>query len=71
MPININIKGSNEARFNISIELSETVLDLKKKIETAATSDPTPPESQLLIYSGRIMKDEDPLSTYKLADGHT
>lgn len=66
----VTIKCSNENRLSIDVEATEKVIDLKKKIESRL-SDPTPPESQRLIFSGRIMKDDDELSVYKIEESHT
>ncbi|KAF8938617.1 hypothetical protein EDD21DRAFT_401548 [Dissophora ornata] len=66
--ITINVKASNDQKYVISIAVSETVLDLKGMV--AAKCD-TPPERMRLIYSGRVLKDNDTLETYKITDGHT
>ncbi|KAH8115848.1 ubiquitin-domain-containing protein [Phellopilus nigrolimitatus] len=66
--IQINIKGPNELKVQISISLDSTVAELKEAI--AAKSD-VEAERQRLIYSGRVLKDDDPLSTYKIQTTHT
>jgi ubiquilin len=66
--IQINIKGPSELRLLVSITTDKTVLDLKKAV--AEKSD-VPAERQRLIYSGRVLKDEDILTTYKIANNHT
>ncbi|EJU02525.1 ubiquitin-domain-containing protein [Dacryopinax primogenitus] len=66
--ISINVKGPNELKLSISISLDKTVLDLKESIAECAD---VPAAQQRLIYSGRVLKDDDALSSYKLASGHT
>lgn len=69
--ISVNIKASNEKKLSISVDATtENVLALKQKIATELSNE-VEPSAQRLIYSGRIMKDEDLLSIYKLEDGHT
>ncbi|KIL71150.1 hypothetical protein M378DRAFT_65395 [Amanita muscaria Koide BX008] len=66
--ITINIKGPSELKLQITISTVKTVLELKQAI--AARSD-VPAERQRLIYSGRVLKDDDQLSTYKIQSSHT
>ncbi|KAI8851637.1 hypothetical protein BC829DRAFT_386511 [Chytridium lagenaria] len=69
--INVNIKCSNEAKVSVSLDASSTVLQLKEAIaaELEKTSSPSPPSTQRLIFAGRVLKDEEPISTYKIIDG--
>ncbi|KAG8775171.1 hypothetical protein FRC12_001627 [Ceratobasidium sp. 428] len=66
--VTLNIKGPSELKLSITIALSKTVLNLKQAI--AEKSDVSA-DRQRLIYSGRVLKDEDTLSTYKVQNGHT
>ncbi|KAI5998291.1 hypothetical protein EDD15DRAFT_314999 [Pisolithus albus] len=70
--IQINIKGPNELKLQISISTDKTVLELKQAI--AAKSD-VEADRQRLIYSGwmlgKVLKDEDLLSVYKIQSSHT
>ncbi|KAF8652549.1 hypothetical protein AX16_004361 [Volvariella volvacea WC 439] len=66
--IQINIKGPNELKLQISITTDKTVLELKQAI--AAKSD-VEAGRQRLIYSGRVLKDDDTLATYKIQASHT
>lgn len=66
--IQINIKGPSELKLQIEISTDKTVLDLKKAI--AEKSD-VPADRQRLIYSGRVLKDDDALTAYKIATTHT
>ena len=47
-----------------------TVLDLKNKL-SGDEYEKVPADRQRLIYSGRVMKNEEPLSTYKIKTGNT
>ncbi|KAI0776334.1 hypothetical protein BD413DRAFT_528502 [Trametes elegans] len=64
----INVKGPSELKLQISISTDKTVSELKQAI--AEKSD-VPADRQRLIYSGRVLKDEDALSAYKIQTGHT
>lgn len=66
--IQINVKGPSELKLQISITTDKSVLELKQAI--AEKSD-VGADRQRLIYSGRVLKDEDPLSTYKIQSSHT
>ncbi|KAI8980627.1 hypothetical protein BD414DRAFT_492803 [Trametes punicea] len=66
--ISINVKGPSELKLQITISTDKTVTELKQAI--AEKSD-VPADRQRLIYSGRVLKDEDALSTYKIQSGHT
>ncbi|OJT05628.1 Deubiquitination-protection protein dph1 [Trametes pubescens] len=66
--ISINVKGPSELKLQIAISTDKTVSELKQAI--AEKSD-VPADRQRLIYSGRVLKDEDALVTYKIQSGHT
>ncbi|KAN0073117.1 hypothetical protein V8E55_012257 [Tylopilus felleus] len=66
--IHINVKGPSELKIQISITTDKTVLDLKRDI--AEKSD-VEADRQRLIYAGRVLKDEDQLSVYKIQSSHT
>ena len=70
VPITFNIKSSNNAKYVFTLPLSITVLDLKNKLASSDYAD-LPPERQRLIYSGRVLKDPDTLSSYKIKEGNT
>ncbi len=70
--ISIKIKGSNEDAFSVTIEPTATILELKAKISAHFEStSPTPPDQQRLIFTGKVLKDQDTLENYKLNDGNT
>ncbi|KAG6840266.1 hypothetical protein C0991_007822 [Blastosporella zonata] len=66
--IQINVKGPRELKLQITITTDKSVKELKEAI--AAQSD-VEASRQRLIYSGRVLKDDDPLTTYKVQSGHT
>ncbi|KAF9975598.1 Ubiquilin-4 [Actinomortierella ambigua] len=65
--ISLNIRPSKGAAFTTSISTDSTVLQLKEKLATAEI----PASSIRLVYSGRVLRDEDQLSSYAIQDGHT
>jgi ubiquilin len=66
--IQINVKGPSELKLQITINTDKTVLELKQAIAEKAD---VPADRQRLIYSGRVLKDEEVLSTYKIQTTHT
>lgn len=66
--ITINVKGPSELKLSITISPSKQVSELKTAI--ASQSD-VEAERQRLIYSGRVLKDDDLLASYNVQDGHT
>lgn len=64
----IHYRSSVDKKYEFTIPLSLTVIELKDKI--AAESE-IPADRQRLIYSGRVLKDPDTLETYKIKSGHT
>ncbi|MCJ1311068.1 hypothetical protein MMC25_004738 [Agyrium rufum] len=70
VPLSFHIKSSADAKYDITMPSTTTVLDLKVKLAGAEYAD-IPPERQRLIYSGRVLKDPDTLESYKIKSGHT
>jgi ubiquilin len=66
--ISVNVKASGDKKFVISIEPEKTILDFKQMI---AEQTDVPADRQRLIYSGRVLKDNDTLLDCKIADGNT
>jgi len=66
--ININIKGPSELKLSITISPEKTVRDLKVAIAERSDAEA---DRQRLIYSGKVLKDEEPLSMYKIQSNHT
>lgn len=69
-PITFTVKSSTDAKFTLTLPLSTLVSELKEKLSTSDYAD-TPADRQRLIYSGRVLKDNETLETYKIKDGHT
>lgn len=59
----ITLKNLQQQTFTIEIDSSQTVKDLKEKIETQKGF---PAEHQKLIYAGKILADEQPLTEYNI-----
>jgi ubiquilin len=68
--ITFKVKTSGDKQHTITMAESATVADLKTKL-AGSDFENISPERQRLIYSGRVMKNEEPLSTYKIKSGNT
>lgn len=68
--ITFTVKSSTDAKFTLTLPASTPISDLKQKLSSSEYAD-TPAERQRLIYSGRVLKDNETLETYKIKDGHT
>lgn len=64
------VKSSSDKIHTISMPETATVLDLKNKLAGTDFED-IPVERQRLIYSGRVMKNDDALSVYKIKNLNT
>jgi len=68
-PIEVNIIQRNEETISLSVDVVEnTVLDLKNLLYELTD---IRPEEQRLVYSGKILNDEDLLSFYNIRDGNS
>ncbi|ELR02281.1 hypothetical protein VC83_06470 [Pseudogymnoascus destructans] len=68
--LNFKVKTSSDGLHNITIPETATVLDLKTKLASEEYEN-VPAERQRLIYSGRVLKNEEHLATYKIKNGNT
>ncbi|KAK0747800.1 hypothetical protein B0T21DRAFT_355138 [Apiosordaria backusii] len=68
--ITFKVKASNDKIHTITMSESATVLDLKTKLAEPEFEN-IPAGNQRLIYSGRILKDADALSVYKIKNLNT
>lgn len=68
--ITFKVKTSAEGNHTITMAETATVLDLKTKL-AGDDYEKVPADRQRLIYSGKVMKNEEPLSTYKIKAGNT
>ena len=68
--ITFKVKTSGDTQHTITMAETATVSDLKNKL-SGAEFENIPIERQRLIYSGRVMKNDEPLATYKIKNGNT
>lgn len=68
--ISFKVKTSSDGNHSITMSASATVLDLKNKLSTDEYEN-VPADRQRLIYSGRVLKNEDALSKYNIKAGNT
>ncbi|KAH3911387.1 hypothetical protein HBI56_104650 [Parastagonospora nodorum] len=68
--VTFNVKAANDQKHVLTLPNTTTVADLKAKLSASEYAD-VPAERQRLIYSGRVLKDHDTLSSVKIKDGHT
>lgn len=67
-PIAFNVKAASDAKYSLSLPPTATITEVKKKL---AEISEVPVERQRLIYSGRVMKNDETLGFYKIKSGHT
>jgi len=65
----ITLKTLQQNTFKVEIEASQTVAELKNKIE-ADKGDAFPAEGQKLIYAGKILADENTIESYKIEESN-
>ncbi|KAI1499048.1 hypothetical protein F5X99DRAFT_298564 [Biscogniauxia marginata] len=68
--VTFKVKTSGDSQHTITMAETALVSDLKTKL-AGPEFENIPVERQRLIYSGRVMKNEEPLSTYKIKAGNT
>ena len=68
--VTFHIKSAGNAKYTVTVPLSTTTIDLKNKLSTAEYAN-VPATAQRLIYSGRVLKDEDTLAQYNVKEGNT
>lgn len=66
--INIKIKSSGDKKYDVEVDTDATIEDLKVIISAVAD---VPPENQRLIYSGKVLKDPETVSFYKIQNDHS
>ncbi|ORY74307.1 hypothetical protein BCR35DRAFT_306768 [Leucosporidium creatinivorum] len=67
--LSINVKGPQDVKLPITVPTGATVAELKALV--AEANPDFPADQQRLIFSGRVLKDEELCSKYNLKDGHT
>jgi ubiquilin len=68
--ITFKVKTSSDGNHIITMPETATVLELKTKL-AGSDYENVPADRQRLIYSGRVLKNEEPLSTYKIKSNNT
>lgn len=69
--LSITVKGPSDTKLAITVSATATVLELKQLIESAAPeSNRVEVQNQRLIFSGRVLKDEEIITKYGLKDGN-
>jgi ubiquilin len=68
--ITFKVKTSSDGNHTITMPETATVLELKTKL-AGQDYENIPADRQRLIYSGRVLKNEEPLSTYKIKPNNT
>lgn len=68
--ITFKVKTGGDKSHTLTMAETATVLELKNKL-AGEDFENVPAERQRLIYSGRVMKNDDPISTYKIKPNNT
>lgn len=68
--LTFKVKTSSESTHTVTMAESATVLELKTKL-SGEDLENIPVERQRLIYSGRVMKNDDTLASYKIKPNNT
>ncbi len=66
----ITVKGQSDAKYNVTISTAATVRDLKEMLSSETHAN-LPADRQRLIYSGRVLKDNDTIASTNIKSGHT
>ncbi|KAI9277474.1 hypothetical protein BY458DRAFT_505085 [Sporodiniella umbellata] len=69
-PASINVRPSTGQIFKVEVDINSTTVHGLKKIIAASMGDVSPDDLKL-VFSGRILKNEDSCSEYKIAEGNT
>ncbi|XP_070563130.1 UV excision repair protein RAD23 homolog B-like [Ptychodera flava] len=66
----ITLKTLQQQTFQVEIDPSQTVKDLKIKVEETKGAESFPAAGQKLIYAGKILADEKLISEYNISEGN-
>lgn len=64
-----NIKSSGDVKIPIEIDSEKTILELKQQIQSIDSNFPA--DRLRLIYSGKVLKDDQTVGSYNIAEGNT
>lgn len=64
----VTLKTLQQQTFKIEIDQEESVKTLKEKVEQEKGKETFPAAGQKLIYAGKILEDDKPLSNYKIEE---
>lgn len=67
MTISVHVK-SGQNNWTVNVEVTATIKQMKEAI---AVESEVPADNQRLIYSGKILKDDQTVESYKIQDGHS
>ncbi|KAK2739200.1 hypothetical protein FQN57_006643 [Myotisia sp. PD_48] len=68
--ITFNVKLSSEPKYTLTLAPSTTIGQVKQKLSEEEYAN-VPADRQRLIYSGRVLKDDDTLQSHNVKEGHT
>ena len=68
--VTFHIKSSGGQKWTLTLPLTTTTQDLKVKLATEEYAN-VPATAQRLIYSGKVLKDNDTLATHNVKEGNT
>lgn len=68
--VTFHVKSSGGQKYTLTLPLSTTTVDLKAKLSGSEYAN-VPSSGQRLIYSGKVLKDEDTLAKHNVKDGNT
>ena len=66
--ISVNVKGSGELKFTLTLQSDMKIIELKSEISKQKE---IPEDQQRIIFAGKILKDEDTLDGCNIKDGCT
>lgn len=67
----VNIQATHDSKLELDLEASETALSVKQKISSHERMEGVPVEAIRLIYSGKILKDDEIISAVGIREGNT
>lgn len=68
--VTFHVKSSGGQKYTLSLPLSTTTLDLKNKLAGEEYAN-VPASAQRLIYSGKVLKDNETLASHNVKEGNT